>query len=198
MFPPYLSTEGLAIRAMVAGDARTAARWFPGPFPVGAEAAGRWLTAQHRMSPWDDPAHLWLVIVRPATGGVGNDQSPDDVVGSVRVGSPRARTPTVTVHVAPALTPDDADRIQAGVIRVVVAWLRDELGAMVVTLGIGSDQPGSIAAAEGLGMVRAARLREHLARPGRRVDLIWYQALGPAPRIAAPGADDVGTTRGQP
>ncbi len=189
MRPPYLSTERLTLRAMVAGDAAIATSWFPAPFPVSAGQAGRWLTDAHRSSPWDDPATLWLAIVRHESDG---DRSSDGVVGAVRLLHPRARASELSVHLAPHLTPGEADALQAKVVRLVVPWGRDELEAMVLTLSIGSDQPVSIAAAEGLGMIQAVRLREHLARPGRRADLLWYQALNPLGRVPDPQAMEGG------
>ena len=183
MRSPYLSTERLTLRAMVAADAAVATGWFPAPFPVSAEQAGRWLVDVHRSSPWDDPATLWLAIVRHGSDGVGTS---DCVIGGVRLLHPRARTSDLSVHPAPHLTFEESDALQAEVVRLVVPWVRDELEAMVLTLSIGSDQPDSIAAAEGLGMIRAARLREHLARSGKRADLLWYQALNPRGRAPDP------------
>jgi hypothetical protein len=49
----------------------------------------------------------------------------------------------------------------------------------MTTLEIPSDQNVTIAAARELGMPLAVRLREHIARPGHRVDLLLYQAPGP-------------------
>lgn len=181
MRPPYLSTERLTLRAMVAADAEVATSWFPAPFPVSAGHAARWLVDAHRSSPWDDPATLWLAILRHGSDG---DESRVDVVGAVRLLHPRARTSDISFHLAPRLTHEEADALQAGVVRLVVPWVRDELEAMVLTLSIGADQPDSIAAAEALGMIQAARLREHVARPGRRADLLWYQALNPRGRGA--------------
>jgi RimJ/RimL family protein N-acetyltransferase len=48
-----------------------------------------------------------------------------------------------------------------------------------VRLTVAADQPATLAAADALGMVRAARLREWLARPGGRVDQIYCEALNP-------------------
>jgi len=60
-----------------------------------------------------------------------------------------------------------------------VPWLRDEVEQMTVTVSVPADEGATITVLEELGMVRAARLREHLARPGARVDLLVYQALKP-------------------
>ena len=184
MRPTYLVNQTLTLRAMVASDADAAMSWFPAPFPVSAGQAGHWLTEAHRSSVWDDPATLWLAIVRRPEQTPPGDEPGAQVVGSVQLGHPRARTSDLMVHLAPHLGPDERDRLQAEVIGLVVPWVRDELEAMVLTLSIGSDQPASIAVAKGLGMILAARLREHLARPGGRADLLWYQALNPAGRAA--------------
>ncbi len=180
MHPAYLSTDRLTLRAMVAADATVSMSWFPAPFPVSAGQADRWLADAHRSSPWDDPATLWLAILRRGSDG---DGSRDVVVGVVRLLHPRARTSDLSVHLAPHLTHEEADALQGEVVRLTVPWVRDELEAMVLTLSIGSDQPATIAAAEELGMIQAVRLREYLARSGHRADLLWYQALNPRGRI---------------
>ncbi len=196
MRPAYLSdqTLALALRAMVATDADDAMSWFPAPFPVSAGQVSRWLTDTHGSSVWDDPATLWLAITQRPENASPDDERDGQVVGAVQLRHPRARTSDLAVHLAPHLAPDERDRLQARVIGLVVPWVRDELEAMVLTLSVGSDQPASIAAAEGLGMILAARLREHLARPGARADLLWYQALNPTGRgIDLPSHDRIGT-----
>lgn len=178
MQPPYLSSDRLSLRAMVASDAAVAADWFPAVFPVNAAQASQWLREQHGFSPWDGPPRTWLTIVRlPTDTLVRGQERNETVVGGVAMSHPRGRTTDVQVWIAPSVDPAGADHLQAEVVRILVPWARDELESMVVTVSIGSDQPASIAAAQELGMLQAARLREHLARPGRRADLLWYQAL---------------------
>ena len=184
MQPLYLSSDQLYLRAMIAGDAALAAAWFPGAFPVNGDQASRWLREQHDTSPWDGPPHTWLAVVeRPTDTTDAERNGAEAVVGGVRMSHPRGRTTDVKIRIAPSIEPVAADQLQADVMRLVVPWARDELEAMVVTVAIGSDQPVSIAVAQELGMLQAARLRDHLARPGRRADLLWYQALNADRRV---------------
>ena len=185
MHPPYLSTDRLALRAMVADDALVASDWFPAAFPVNADQAGRWLREQHRTSPWDGPTRLWLAVVRIGEHDPNSSIPRQTVVGGVTMSHPRDRTTDVQIRIAPSIEHAEADGLQAEVIRLLVPWARDELETMVVTVAIGSDQPASVTAAQELGMLPAARLREHLARPGRRADLLWFQALNAGRRIPA-------------
>ena len=74
---------------------------------------------------------------------------------------------------------EDGDEVRVEALRLVVPWLRDEVEMMTVTASIPADELALIAAAEAMGMVRQARLREHVVRPGGRVDLVLYQALNP-------------------
>ena len=182
MQPPYLSTDRLFLRAMIADDAAVATEWFPSAFPINADQAGRWLLEQHRASPWQDPPHTWLTVVRVGEREPNSSIPRETVVGGVSMSHPRGRMTDIQIRIAPSIDHAEADQLQAEVLRVIVPWARDELEAMVVTVSIGSDQPISIATAERLGMYQAARLREHLARPGRRADLLWYQALNPSGR----------------
>ena len=62
-------------------------------------------------------------------------------------------------------------------LRLLHPWIRDDLELMTFVLPIPADQPETIAAAEALGMVQGVRLREGIARPGHRVDDLFYQAL---------------------
>lgn len=197
MPPAYLSNGRLTLRAMVATDADDAMSWFPAPFPASAGQASRWLNEAHRSSVWDDPGTLWLAIVERPKPLTPDDERDGRIVGAVELRHPRSRTSDLALHLAPYLEFDVRDSLQAEVIDLVVPWVRDELEAMVLTLSIGSDQPESVAAAESLGMILAARLREHLARPGGRADLLWYQALNPTGRGANPELPDRTRAAGQ-
>jgi hypothetical protein len=100
----------------------------------------------------------------------------DEVVGRLHLYS-NGRTADIWFSMAPWL--EDADSLQAETLRLVIPWLRDEASMVMTTLEIPSDQNVTIAAARELGMPLAVRLREHIARPGHRVDLLLYQAPGP-------------------
>lgn len=186
---PYLTGESIALRALTVADAESTG-WFPGPFPVNPPVVAGWLRRQHAFSPWDDPPRVWLAVVPTIPDAAG------DVIGTVRLDQPRGRSVGMEIGVAPPLSPDEADRVTADVIRLVVPWLLGEMGAMVVTLGLGSDQPVASDAATACGMAEAARLREHLAGPGGRADLCWWQAVNLA--WSVPAGDASAVSHGRP
>ncbi len=81
------------------------------------------------------------------------------------------------------MSDEESDALRAEVLGLVVPWLRDELELMTVTVDIAADDPAALAAATALGMVLGVRLREHVARPAGRVDLLQFQALNPGRRV---------------
>ncbi len=183
MRPAWLTSDRYHLRPLVADDAAEVARWFPGPFPVGPAAAGSWLEEQHRWSPWDDPGRVILAIIEH-----GSTDDDEEIVGSVQVTQLRARASDLSIRVAPALSPDAEDRIGAAALALVVPWLMGELEALAVTVAIAADRPATRAAADRCGMILTTRLRQHVARPGGRVDVLWYQALRPEAPVIGPEA----------
>jgi hypothetical protein len=179
MRPNYLTGERIFLRALRKEDAATASAWHPGPLPVNAPAAEAFLKERHT-SAWGPSDPLFLAIVRTED---------DAVVGGVELEHPLGRIVYAVVRVGPWRTDAEADAIQADALRLLVPWLRDGAEAMVVTVPIAADRPLTIAAAEELRMVRGTRLRQFVARPGGRVDLLEYQALNPRRGIEpdAPG-----------
>lgn len=167
MRPTFLTGERVYLRAMVASDKEHAAAWFASPFPINATRAEAVLKEEHKGG-WP-PGPLHLVIVRTAT---------DEVVGGATVQSWNGRIAWLGFHLAPWLG-DEADALRAEALRLVLPWLRDEREFMVVRLAVAADHPVTLAAAEAVGMVRAARLRERLVRPGGRADEFFYEALNP-------------------
>jgi hypothetical protein len=155
---PYLTGETIYLRALVAGDKETAAAWYPGPFPINAARAEDWLKEAHTDF-WSANKPRHLIIARTED---------DATVGSVASLAPWR---------------DDADALRAAALRIVVPWARDDLELMVLTVPIAADETATLAAAEALGMERAARLRDYVARPGGRVDRFLYQALNAPWRI---------------
>jgi RimJ/RimL family protein N-acetyltransferase len=159
----YLTGECVYLRALTNADNEIATAWFDSPFPIDATRAGTWLKETQR-----DPnasRRLDLVIARLADdGAVGGATLRTDF----RIG-------TLQFHMAPALA--DADALRAEALRLLIPWLRDDLELMTVIARIAADEPATIAAAEALGMTPNARFREHVARPGHRVDMLMYQAL---------------------
>jgi RimJ/RimL family protein N-acetyltransferase len=152
---------------MVEADKERGAAWLDATFPVNAARAEAALKEEHEAS-WRRPVHRLAI----ALDGDG------EVVGSARVSSyDRQRTCRLEFEMAPWR--DDADALRAEALGLLVRWLRDGTELMVVTVELPADQPATIAAAEAVGMVRNARLREWFGTPGGRVDCLVYEALNP-------------------
>jgi RimJ/RimL family protein N-acetyltransferase len=164
----FLRGTTVYLRAMVEADKETGAAWLDEAFPVNAARAEAALKEEHQ-GPW------WMRSARRLAIALVDG---DDVVGSARVSS---RNGMRTCRLAFAMAPwrDDADALRAEALAILVHWLRDESEVMAVTVELAADEPATIAAAEALGMVRNARLREWFGRAGRRVDCLVYQALNP-------------------
>lgn len=161
----YLTGETIYLRALVEADKETAAAWYAGPFPTNAARAEDWLREAHT-DIWrhNKPRHYAIAQVV--------DDAP---IGGARLAQQGGRRGFLTFSVAPWR--DDADRIQAEALRIVVPWARDDLELMTLTVPLAADETATIAAAEALGLTVAARLREFVARPGGRVDRLYYEAL---------------------
>lgn len=165
----YLTGERVYLRALTKADAEHAVAWFAGPFPVNAAAAAEYLSETHGTNQWSSvKRHFALCRV-----------SDDEVVGGLVEDSHRGVSFDLSFHLAPWLGRDEADSLRAEALGLVVPWLRDERDALVVFSAFPADEPQTIAAAERAGMTRVATLRRHVARPGRRVDLLLYEALNP-------------------
>ena len=174
----YLTGEMIYLRAFVLDDKACAQSWFPGPFPVDATRAEAWLKDEHK-TPWARTKHYALCRL-----------DGDAIVGSAKVWSD-FRHASATFQMAPALP--DADELRGDAIRVMTRWLRDEGEHLTVTFALASDEQASIAAAEAAGCIETARFREHIARPGHRVDKVYVQALNPRWRIADDGSTRQGS-----
>jgi RimJ/RimL family protein N-acetyltransferase len=161
----YLTGERIYLRAVVAADKEHAAAWLDTPFPVSAARAEKLLKDDAKPS----SRVSRYVIVRSAD---------DEVVGGLALRSyDGRRTGWAELHMAPWLS--DAGALRAEALSLAVPWLRDQVEMMVVRVPLAADEEATIAAAEALGMVRSARLREFVARPGGRVDRLIYEALNP-------------------
>jgi RimJ/RimL family protein N-acetyltransferase len=163
----YLTGEDFYLRAMVLDDKDQAVAWFNSPVSIGADEAEKFLKEAHE-SGWDDPDEMYLAIVRA---------SDDEIIGSAIIEDQGHRTAWLSIRSAPAL--EDGENLRAKVLAVVIPWLRDEREVLVTRVEIPEDESLVVAAAERLGMLPAMRLREFVARPGHRVDLLGYQALNP-------------------
>jgi RimJ/RimL family protein N-acetyltransferase len=171
----YLTGDDFYLRAMVLDDKDHAVGWFNSLIPIDAVAAETLLKELHECG-WDEPDEMCLAVVR---------SSDDEIIGSVVIEDQNRRTAWLNIRSAPSV--EDGERLRAKVLELTVPWLRDELEILVTRVEIPEDEPLMLAAAERLGMEHAIRLREYLARPGGRVDVLGYQALNP--KIGF-GADD--------
>ncbi|MBA2753195.1 MAG: GNAT family N-acetyltransferase [Chloroflexia bacterium] len=187
MEAPYLSTPRFVVRPSGTDDAGAAAAWLPLPFPIGRER-GEATLREANAAPWGHQDPLDLLVCRRRDGVV---------LGAFRLTGVAGRTGTCRLTVGPAVAPDEGDAIRGDLIPVIIGWMRDELDLMTVGLWLPSDDDRSIAAAESAGMTSAVRLREHVARPGGRVDLLRYEILGRPWTV--PAADDrpTGESRGE-
>lgn len=164
----YLTGPTLYLRAPVESDQEAAAAWLEGLFPINRPRAEALLKEEYGRR-WWMRAGLLLVIAR---------RDGDAVVGGARVTSQGDyRRSVVELNMAP--WEPEADRLRAEALRILVPWLHDEIESMVVSVTVGADQPATIRAAEDVGMVRNATLREWFARPGARADGLVYEALNP-------------------
>ncbi|MCC6619357.1 MAG: GNAT family N-acetyltransferase [Chloroflexi bacterium] len=173
MQPPFLTSEQLYLRAMVAEDKEVAVAWRTSPLPLNAARAEGVLREAHQTAGWRRPAFLFAIVQRET----------DAVIGSVTVMQRQWRAVLLRLHLAPWL--NDADAWRAETLRLVTPWLRDEGEVMVISVFIDADQPVTLAAAAELGMVEMAWLRERVARPGGRADQALYQALNPRWEVVA-------------
>ena len=166
----YLNGERVALRPLVPEDKAVATAWHPSPYPIDAVRAETWLKENHK-DIW--PRRVYYALVR-ASGAATAETTDDEVVGLVRIGW-NVQQATARFTMAPWL--EDADSLRADAIGTVLPWLLEEREMLVVTFILASDEAESIAAAEAAGMAEMARLREHVARPGGRADLLYFQKL---------------------
>ena len=167
----YLTGETVYLRAMVAGDKETAAAWHAGPFPINTTRAEEWLKEAHT-DLWGNNKPRHYLIARVAD---------DEAVGSATLASRGGRRGNLSFAMAPWR--DDADLLRAAALRLIVPWVRDDLELMHLMLTVAADETATIAAAEALGLQRAARLAR-LRRPARRPRRsLLYEALNTPWRI---------------
>jgi hypothetical protein len=177
--PRYLTGARYYLRAPVNDDVAFSASWFPSVFPVSVGQSERYLKDQLKRVWWaSDPFHLVVARVED-----------DQVVGGVIIKRPSGPGAEISLRFAPALGFAEGDRIQANALELLVPWLLNEAEVLTITVNVGADQARTLDAAAQLGMSQQVRLREFLARPGGRIDMIQLQALNQrrAARVAEGG-----------
>lgn len=160
----YLTGERIYLRAMQLADKEHAAAWFNSLYPINSTRAEAFLKEELK-DPYSRTQHL--AIIRKETG---------EIAGGLTLWT-NGRKAVLSFTAAPWIT--DGDCLRAGTLRLVIPWLRDEASMLSINMAVPADETESIAAAEELGMQVGVRLREHVARPGHRVDKLIYQVLGP-------------------
>lgn len=167
--PPAVWLRGdlIGLRAPVRSDAGEVDAWYAGDPPLTPDAAEALLVAGERI-PWGNNPVVRLMIVGLVEGSV---------LGSVVVYRSQSRTSRVELVLGSRI--EDRGEIQHEVLELVVPWLLGELGLMTVKIRIPADDTSLIAAAGQAGMRQAVRLREAIARPTGRVDLLMFERVNP-------------------
>lgn len=164
----YLRDDRYGLRAPVPEDAEAAVAWYEGAFPISAETAARLLTEQETI-PWGVNPTIRLLVVELATG---------NVVGGTLVERQDSRVGKLQVTAGgPDRSSEAAQRLRAAVLRLLVPWVMGELNMMTAVIDVPADEAIVIDAATRLGMVEVVRLREYIARPSRRVDLLMLERV---------------------
>lgn len=164
----YLRDERFGLRAPNLDDADSACAWYEGPFPLSSETA-RNLLAEQETIPWGANPTIRLMVVDLATS---------TVVGGALVERTDNRVSDLRITVGgPELSHEEHQRMRAAVLGLVAPWVMNELDLMTTRIDVPADEAILIDAAIQLGMLEAARLREHVARPTERVDLLMLELV---------------------
>lgn len=160
----YLTGDRIYLRALQLSDKEHAAAWFASLYPINATRAEAFLKDELK-DPYSRTQHLAIIL-----------KETEEITGGLTIWT-NGRKAVLSFRAAPWIT--DADRLRTDTMRLVIPWMRDEASMLSVNIAVPSDETESIAVAEELGLRLGVRLREHIARPGHRVDKLIYQALGP-------------------
>lgn len=164
----YLQDARYGLRAPVPEDAEQAWAWYEGAFPISGEAAREYLVEQESI-PWGGNPTIRLVVIDLAT---------NTVVGGALIERQNNRVGKLQiVGGRPEPFSDAAQRLRASVLRMLVPWMMGELNMMTTVIDVPADETVMIDAARELGLVEAARLRQHIARPSGRVDLLMLELV---------------------
>lgn len=161
----YLRGKSAGLRAPLRDDAGSVNAWHEGPQSLSPDEAEALLQKEERM-PWGTNPTIRLMIIDTASG---------DVVGSIVAARSAQRMCKLTVTVD-ARHPEK-DLIEHEVIRLVVPWLLDELGLMVVTMTFPEDATALVSAATAVGLSEVVRLREFVRQGDHQIDLLTYERV---------------------
>lgn len=161
----WLATDRVGLRAPELPDTDHADAWYIGerdPDPGSLERELR----RRESIPWGGNPVITLVAV---------DLRDKRIAGGVVATRSANRMADVRVHV-PNADPD-RDLLLRDILGLAVPWLLHEVGLLTVVLGTPADDTGLVDAALAAGMVEAVRRREHVVRPGGRVDLLQLERV---------------------
>ena len=152
------------------GDARTATSWHEGPFPI-SQAQAEELLRSTEIHPWGSAPETRLIA----------DSVPDGVtLGGAVVERRHDRIGRIRLSAASWLADEERDQVHSEMLPLLLPWMLGELDLMVVTVDVPADYIATMARATSLGMREVVRLREHIRRPDRRVDLLTFEIVNPA------------------
>jgi RimJ/RimL family protein N-acetyltransferase len=162
---PWLATNRIGLRAPELADVTDAERWFIGDRPADGTSVERQLRRRESI-PWGGNPVLTLVAIDLRTGRIAGG-----------IMATRSSNRVAALHVQ--VPPGDPDRelILRDILALTVPWLLHEVGLMTVVLGTPADDTGMVEAALQAGMVEAVRRREHILRPGGRMDLLQLERV---------------------
>lgn len=164
----YLRGERYGLRAPVLGDAEDPGAWYEGAFPITPEAA-RTLLEEQETIPWGTNPTIRLIAIDLETG---------TIAGGALVERTDNRVSTLVITAGgPDQAGAAAQRFRADMLRLLLPWVMGELDLMTAVIDVPADETILIETARELGMVEAARLREHIRRPAGRVDLLMLERV---------------------
>ena len=167
LLPPaiYLRGDIIGLRAPVRADAGYVDIWKEDDTPLLPEAAESLLIAGERV-PWGNNPVIRLMIVGLDSG---------ETLGSLVVHRSGNRTSRLTLTVGADV--QRRAQIERDALGLAVPWLLNEIGLMTVTIQVPADETTRVSAAEAAGMSIAVRLREYIARPDGRTDLLTLERI---------------------